>query len=452
MLRHLFHLFALEIVMEKLKLIIAREYMSMIGRKSFIVMTILLPVLMILVIALPLLIGYLNDAGSDVEQVAVIDETGRYAAAIENNDLYSFVPMRADSVGDPRAFYDKTSGSLAAVVVIPRDVDSTAQVTVYSDKTVNVSLKSHIARALSDTITQAHIAAYGVPNLQRMIDEANVDIDVKSVKWGEDGSETESSTEIAMVIGMVLAFLTYMFVLMYGAMIMNGVIEEKTNRIVEVIVSSCKPFQLMMGKIIGVALVGLTQMAIWAVVMAGITAITGSVLGVGALVDPSTAMTQANMPADATVDMDLVNVWNAVMSVNYGQILSCFVLYFIGGYLLYASLFAGFGSAVDQANDASQFTTPIILIMIVALYAGMACMENPSGPMAVWCSIIPFTSPIVMMVRLPYDVPFWQLALSIVLLYATAAGMIWIASRIYRTGILLYGKKTSFKEIVRWLK
>ena len=438
--------------MEKLKLIIAREYMSMIGRKSFIVMTILLPVLMILVIALPLLIGYLNDAGSDVEQVAVIDETGRYAAAIENNDLYSFVPMRADSVGDPRAFYDKTSGSLAAVVVIPRDVDSTAQVTVYSDKTVNVSLKSHIARALSDTITQAHIAAYGVPNLQRMIDEANVDIDVKSVKWGEDGSETESSTEIAMVIGMVLAFLTYMFVLMYGAMIMNGVIEEKTNRIVEVIVSSCKPFQLMMGKIIGVALVGLTQMAIWTVVMAGITAITGSVLGVGALVDPSTAMTQANMPADATVDMDLVNVWNAVMSVNYGQILSCFVLYFIGGYLLYASLFAGFGSAVDQANDASQFTTPIILIMIVALYAGMACMENPSGPMAVWCSIIPFTSPIVMMVRLPYDVPFWQLALSIVLLYATAAGMIWIASRIYRTGILLYGKKTSFKEIVRWLK
>ena len=438
--------------MEKLKLIIAREYMSMIGRKSFIVMTILLPVLMILIIALPLLIGYMNDAGSDVEQVAVIDETGRYAAAIENNDLYSFVPMRADSVGDPRAFYDKTSGSLAAVVVIPRDVDSTAQVTVYSDKTVNVSLKSHIARALSDTITQAHIAAYGVPNLQRMIDEANVDIDVKSVKWGEDGSETESSTEIAMVIGMVLAFLTYMFVLMYGAMIMNGVIEEKTNRIVEVIVSSCKPFQLMMGKIIGVALVGLTQMAIWAVVMAGITAITGSVLGVGALVDPSTAMTQANMPADATVDMDLVNVWNAVMSVNYGQILSCFVLYFIGGYLLYASLFAGFGSAVDQANDASQFTTPIILIMIVALYAGMACMENPSGPMAVWCSIIPFTSPIVMMVRLPYDVPFWQLALSIVLLYATAAGMIWIASRIYRTGILLYGKKTSFKEIVRWLK
>ena len=438
--------------MEKLKLIIAREYMSMIGRKSFIVMTILLPVLMILIIALPLLIGYLNDAGSDVEQVAVIDETGRYAAAIENNDLYSFVPMRADSVGDPRAFYDKTSGSLAAVVVIPRDVDSTAQVTVYSDKTVNVSLKSHIARALSDTITQAHIAAYGVPNLQRMIDEANVDIDVKSVKWGEDGSETESSTEIAMVIGMVLAFLTYMFVLMYGAMIMNGVIEEKTNRIVEVIVSSCKPFQLMMGKIIGVALVGLTQMAIWAVVMAGITAIAGSVLGVGALVDPGTAMAQANMPADATVDMDLVNVWNAVMSVNYGQILSCFVLYFIGGYLLYASLFAGFGSAVDQANDASQFTTPIILIMIVALYAGMACMENPSGPMAVWCSIIPFTSPIVMMVRLPYDVPFWQLALSIVLLYATAAGMIWIASRIYRTGILLYGKKTSFKEIVRWLK
>ena len=384
----------------------------------------------------------------------MIDETGRYAPAIGTTDLYEFVSMRADSVGDPHEFYDKAAGDLAAVVVIPRDVDSTAQVTIYSDKTVNVSLKSHIARAFSDTITQAHIASYGVPNLQRMIDEANVDVDVKSVKWSDDGSETESSTEIAMAIGLVLAFLTYMFVLMYGAMIMNGVIEEKTNRIVEVIVSSCKPFQLMMGKIIGVALVGLTQLAIWVVIMAIISAVAGGVMGINLMSMSSPGMSPDTMAAmnEAADGDSMRSVVQALLSVNYGQILSCFVLYFIGGYLLYASLFAGFGSAVDQANDASQFTTPIILIMIVALYAGMACVENPNGPMAMWCSIIPFTSPIVMMVRLPYDVPFWQLALSIVLLYATAAAMIWVAARIYRTGILLYGKKTSFKEIVRWLK
>ena len=437
--------------MEKLKLIIAREYMSTVSSKSFIVMTILMPVLMILIIAVPLVIGYLNDAGSDVETVAVIDETGRYGQAIEATDLYRFVPLRADTVGDAREFYNKSQGSLAAVVVIPRDVDSTAQVTIYSENTVNVSLKSHIGRTLSDTITQAHIASYGVPNLQKMIDDANVDIDVKSVKWGDDGSETESSTEIAMAIGLALAFLTYMFVLMYGAMIMNGVIEEKTNRIVEVIVSSCKPFQLMMGKIIGVALVGLTQLAVWTVVMGILATVAGTVMGVNLLA------TSPNLPADAMAEVqnsgfDISGVLKAVMSVNYGQIFTCFLLYFIGGYLLYAALFAAFGSAVDQASDASQFTSPIILIMIVALYAGMACIENPNGPMAVWCSIIPFTSPIVMMVRLPYDVPFWQLALSIVALFATAAAMVWVAARIYRTGILLYGKKTSFKEIMRWIK
>ena len=439
--------------MEKLKLIIAREYMSTVSSKSFIVMTILMPLLMILIIAVPLAIGYLNDAGSDVEKVAVIDETGRYGQAIGATDLYEFVAMRGDTVGDPREFYDKADGSLAAVVVIPRDVDSTAQVTIYSDKTVNMSLKSHISRALSDTITQAHIAAYGVPNLQKMIDEANVDVDVKSVKWSDDGSETESSTEIAMVIGMILAFLTYMFVLMYGAMIMNGVIEEKTNRIVEVIVSSCKPFQLMMGKIIGVALVGLTQLVIWTVVMGIITAVAGAVLGVNLLtMSPSSMSPEAMAAMNEAQGFDLSGVLQAVMGVNYGQIFTCFVLYFIGGYLLYAALFAAFGSAVDQASDASQFTSPIIIIMIVALYAGMACIENPNGPMAVWCSIIPFTSPVVMMVRLPYDVPLWQLALSVVLLFATAAALVWVAARIYRTGILLYGKKTSFKEILRWIK
>ncbi len=439
--------------MEKLKLIIAREYMSTVSSKSFIVMTILMPVLMLLIVAVPLAIGYLNDAGSDVEKVAVIDETGRYGQAIKATDLFEFVTLRGDTVGDPRQFYDKASGSLAAVVVIPRDVDSTAQVTVFSDKTVNMSLKSHIARSLSDTITQAHIAAYGVPNLQKMIDEANVDVDVKSVKWSDDGSETESSTEIAMVIGMILAFLTYMFVLMYGAMIMNGVIEEKTNRIVEVIVSSCKPFQLMMGKIIGVALVGLTQLAIWTVVMGVITSVVGAVLGVNLLtMSPSSMSPEAMAAMNEAQGFDMSGVLQAVMGVNYLQIFTCFVLYFIGGYLLYAALFAAFGSAVDQSSDASQFTSPIIIIMIVALYAGMACIENPNGPMAVWCSIIPFTSPVVMMVRLPYDVPFWQLALSVVLLFATAAALVWVAARIYRTGILLYGKKTSFKEILRWIK
>ena len=275
---------------------------------------------------------------------------------------------------------------------------------------------------------------------------------IKSIKWDETGKEQEQSAEIASVLGMILAFLTYTFVLSYGAMIMNSVIEEKTNRIVEVIVSSCKPMELMMGKIIGVGLVGLTQFAIWVVLLG----IAGSVLGMlglgaGAVASPEAMTAGMNLP-QGSVDTELSGIISALTSINYVSLLGNFVIYFIGGYLLYASLFAGFGSAVDQASDSSQFTMPIILIMVVALYAGVACIENPSGPMAVWCSIIPFTSPIVMMVRLPFDVPWWQLLLSIALLYATALLCIWISARIYRTGILLYGKKRSLKEVVKWIK
>lgn len=441
--------------MNKLKLIIAREYMSMVGRKSFLIMTILIPLLMIACVLLPIGIGYLNNEGSDTETVAVIDETGRYGSALTDTDLFQFVPMRGDSVGDPHEFFTHSGGNLAAIVIIPARIDSLHQITVYSDKTINASLKMALGSQLSDTLTRAHVESYGVPGLQKMIDESSVEVDVKSVKWGEDGSETESSSEIAMGIGFVLSFLIYMFVLMYGAMIMNGVIEEKTNRIVEVIVSSCKPFQLMMGKIIGVALVGLTQLAIWIVVMIILSIVAGGFLGLS-MTDTLTGANAGSQAIQASLEAsgnaDMTQIVQAILSVNYTAILISFVFYFIGGYLLYAALFAAFGSAVDQANDASQFTTPVIIIMIIALYAGMACIENPNGPMALWCSMIPFTSPIVMMVRLPYDVPLWQLALSILLLFATAALMVWIASRIYRTGILLYGKKTNYLDIFKWIK
>jgi ABC-2 type transport system permease protein len=216
--------------------------------------------------------------------------------------------------------------------------------------------------------------------------------------------------------------------------------------------------ELMMGKIIGVGLVGLTQFAIWVVLLGIGYLVLGLVAGGAMAVSNPEAITAGmNLPggtdmASGMVDSTMSEVMTALASINWLSLLGNFVIYFIGGYLLYASLFAGFGSAVDQASDSSQFTMPIILIMIIALYAGIACIENPSGPMAVWCSIIPFTSPVVMMVRLPFDVPWWQLLLSIVLLYATAFACIWISARIYRTGILLYGKKRTFKEVLKWVK
>ena len=434
--------------MNKLRLIIAREYMSIVGRKSFIFMTIGLPLLFILVAAVPAILAYFNDKGSDTQQIAVIDETGRYAAALHSDEMYNFVAVRGDTVTNAREFYDKAGGGLDAIVIIPRNVDSTGVVNIFSEGTITPALASTVRSALTDTIENAHLADMGIPNLQEMIDKAHVDVDVRSIKWSEQG-EQESSTDAAMGLGLLLSFITYMFVLMYGAMIMTSVIEEKTNRIVEVVVSSCRPFQLMLGKIIGVGLVGLTQMAIWIALLAIVGTIAGSALGISSM--PTDAISAEQMASAA--DMGAIeSIMRQTLSINYGPIILNFVLYFIGGYLLYSSLFAGLGSAVDQASDSSQFTTPVILIMIIALYAGIACMDNPSGPMAVWCSIIPFTSPVVMMVRLPFGVPTWQLLLSIGLLFATALAIVWIAARIYRRGILHYGQKTSFGTLFKWIK
>ena len=420
--------------MNKLLLIIQREYMSLVARKSFIVITILVPFLFIIIASIPVLTSKLNSASSSLETVTVIDETGRLSGVISDNEQFRFIPLRGEpGTTNVKRFFDQSGESMSALVVIPANVLDSAKVNIYSKSTVNMALVDHVTDCLNDTLTSVKLATMGVPDLDKIVREAQVDIDVNSVKLADDGSESESSTTAAMLLGMVLSLITYIFVLTYGAMIMNSVIEEKTNRIVEVIVSSCKPFQLMMGKIIGVALVGLTQFLIWAILIS--VAVGG--LGISLANDPMS---------------DLAVVFNAIQSVNLVSIFTCFVVYFLGGYLLYASLFAGFGSAVDQASDASQFTSPIIIVMVVALYAGIGCMENPNGSMAMWCSMIPFTSPIVMMVRLPYDVPFWQIAVSVALLYGTAFGLVWVSSRIYRIGILRYGKKFTFKEIMGWVK
>ena len=434
--------------MNKLRLIIAREYMSIVGRKSFIFMTLGMPLLFILIMAVPIGLAWLNDKGSDTQQIAVIDETGRYAAALKSDDMYNFVAIKGDTVTNAREFYDKAGGSLNAVIIIPRDVDSTGVVNIFSEGTITPALVSSVRNVLSDTIETAHLTAMGIPNIQEMVDKAHVDVDVRSIKWSEAGGEQESSTDVAMGLGLMLSIFTYMFVLMYGAMIMNSVIEEKTNRIVEVVVSSCRPFQLMLGKIIGVGLVGLTQMAIWIALLAIVGTVAGSAFGLNSMASPD-AIAAAGAAANAE-GMD--GFMREVMSINFMPIIVNFILYFIGGYMLYSALFAGLGSAVDQASDSSQFTTPVILIMLIAFYAGMACMENPSGPTAVWCSIIPFTSPVVMMIRLPFGVPFWQLVLSLALLFGTALAITWLAARIYRRGILHYGKKASFKDLFKWMK
>lgn len=432
----------------KLRLIIGREYLSLAGRKSFIVMTLLIPVLVLLCSMLPILFMYINEqASGETKTIAIIDETCQYAQAVKPLDGYRFVPLTGQKGSDARAFYNHAKESVEAVVVIPADVLQKPTVTIFSESVANITLREHLNDCLRDTLTKAKVASYGVPDLQRMIDESQVNVNVETIKWTADGEENQAFGEFASGIGLMLSITIYMFVIMYGAMIMNSVIEEKTNRIVEVMVSSCKPFELMMGKIVGVGLVGLTQFAIWVILFGAIGSFASMSLSAMATHETTAAAQYADFDPST-----MKEIFNAIMSIDYGRIIIAFLLYFIGGYMLYASLFAAFGSAVDQASDASQFQTPIIIVMMIALYAGIASATNPDGQMAVWCSMIPFTSPVVMMVRLPYDVPLWQIALSLVMLFVTAALLVWVSARIYRTGILLYGKKYSWTEVMRWIK
>ena len=435
--------------MKKLGLIIAREYMSIVGRKSFIIMTFLLPFLIIAIGSVPVLMSILNNSGDQTQQIAVIDETGQYAAALTSDNLYNFVAVKGEAGTNAREFYDKSNGSVSAVIVIPRDVETSAQVSIYSENAVAPALISSVSNALTDTIQNARLAAKGIPNLQQIIDETNIDLDVRSVTWEQDGKEKESSTEAAVAIGMILAFIIYMFVFMNGNLVMSNVVEEKTNRIVEVVVSSCRPFHLMLGKIIGVGLSGLTQMVIWIILLSIAGTVAGNVLGLSGTVTPEMMSAGAAAPEMDNFASDAIR---QILSINYTPIIINFLLYFIGGYLLYSAIFAALGSAVDQASDSAQFLWPVTLIMIIAIYAAIGCAENPNGPMAFWCSMIPFTSPIVMMIRLPYDVPLWQMVLSHALLFGTALAIVWIAARIYRRGILHYGQKASFKDLFKWIK
>ena len=438
--------------MDKLRLIIAREYMSIVGRKSFIILTLLLPFLIIAVASVPMLIAMMNESGSEdqIQHIAVIDETGKYGSSLTSDKMYNFEVVNGYNADNAREYYEDSKDIISAYIIIPRDVETSAQVNIYSENTITPALVSMVNHALTDTIQNALLESKGIPNLKKILDETSVNLDVRNVILQEDGNEKESSTGAAMGLGMALAFIIYMFVIICGSMIMNNVIEEKTNRIVEVVVSSCRPFHLMLGKIIGVGLSGLTQIGVWIIMFIIAGALAGNVFGMSGTATPD--MMGAGAAAAPEVENFANDAIRQMLSINYLPIIVNFLLYFIGGYLLYGALFAALASAVDQASDTSQFMWPVIMIILIAMYAAMGCAENPNGPMAFWCSMIPFTSPIVMMIRLPYDVPIWQMVLSHVLLFGTALLIIWCAGRIYRRGILHYGQKASFKDLFKWLK
>ncbi|MBP5763541.1 MAG: ABC transporter permease [Bacteroidales bacterium] len=448
--------------MNKLFLIIQREYVQMVCKKSFIITTILVPILSIVLCGvLPVMLSGVKS--EEKKNVAIVDQNPEapFAALMTEDDEFRYINISAlptdSTLLDAHALYEsaRENQDIYALVVIPDRFVDNPNYNIYSEKSVNANLERNINACLQDAVRAKRIESYGIDSLESVIKHCSPRIKSTNIKWSESGEENLSSADLSMILGFALAMLTYMFVIIYGALIMNSVVEEKTNRIVEVIVSTCKPIQLMLGKIVGVALVGLTQLILWGILLG----IVGMIFGISTMATVGQDMSQAATDPAVTQAVQEIQqssefskIVQMVLSVNYTQIFICFLLYFIGGYLLYASLFAAFGSAVDQASDASQFTAPIMMIMIFALYAGMFCMSNPDGPLAFWCSMIPFTSPVVMMIRLPYDLPWYELAGSLALLFLTAFGILWLSARIYRTGILMYGRKFTFKEIVRWVR
>jgi len=385
----------------------------------------------------------------EVKNIAVIDNTGKYVSFFQDTESFRFINTEK-SLEDYRNSPDK---ELFAILSITDDLlKNPKAATLYSEKQIPGDLSRLVNQTLRKELEDEKLNSFNIPQLKEIIEESKVNFSVQTIKWSGDGKEGASSAAVASVIGLVFMMVIYGFVIAYGSMVMQGVMEEKTNRIVELMISSVRPFDLMMGKIIGIALVGITQLFLWGIMSSGLIAIGTFIMGGG--VDPSVMeqgmMLQQGMNIEG---MEKINdILQIIHSINFFKIGLFFILYFIGGYLLYASIFAAIGSAVDQQEDTNQFMAPILIFMVFAIYAGMYSMDNPDGPLAFWCSMIPFTSPVVMMIRIAFDAPLWELILSVGILFITAIAITWFSAKIYRVGILMYGKKPSIKEMIGWIK
>lgn len=446
--------------MGNLGIIIGREYFTRVKKPSFIILTLLMPFLMAAVVFIPVLFSIVKDSVD--KEVVVIDKTGKYTDLFINAQLndstkadgYVFLPATQGIEG-----YRNENSEIEAVIYITDDLSKNPKACrIYSKGEIQHELQTYVENLLYDQIRLDKLRAYNIPELDNIIKNVEANFSVTTVKWSDDGSETISSGAIAMILGLITALMIYMFVLSYGAMVMQGVMEEKTSRIVEVIVGSVKPFHLMMGKILGVMFVGFTQLIIWGAMLAAILTAASFVLSgtLDADTMQQTAMAAGGAEQQAVVQEIENNGFNAMfesfMNMPLFELGLLFILYFLGGYILYSSFYAAIGASVNSQEDSSQFMMPMVIIMIIALYGAMGSLDNTNGPLAFWASLFPLTSPIVMMVRIPFGVPLWQEVLSITLLYATALLFVWAAGRIYRVGILMYGKKPTFSELIKWIR
>lgn len=450
--------------MNKIPVIIKREYLTRVRKKSFIIMTILAPVLFAAIIILPTV--FMMNEGEEHKKIAVVeDRTDIFKGVLKNTKSTEFVYLEDDNIEDLKKTFDQ-EGYYGILYISPEIVNVPNAVQLISRKQPPIGVLQYIENSLEKEIERQKLMNYNIENLDEIMKNVDTRVSIQTIKIDDSGNVKETSTDIAMILAYLGGFLMYMLVFIFGSQVMRGVIEEKTNRVVEVIISSVKPVQLMMGKIIGIALVGLTQFLIWVILTIGIAGVIRSTVltktdaaEIAQTVSKNlmTENQQIQIPGQTQAESnpqmaEFTKLFNSAMNQPWLLIIFSFIFYFITGYLLYASIFAAIGSAVDNETETQQFMLPITIPIVLALMVAMGTMQNPESPLALWFSIIPLTSPIVMMARIPFGVPVWQLIISMALMVVTFIAFVWMAAKIYRTGILMYGKKTSWKELWKWLR
>ncbi len=436
--------------MNKINIIIAREFNERVRKKSFIITTILMPVLMIAMMAAPTLMMIF--AKGETKTLLVIDRSGIVAPQLTGDDDVVF------ETSDLTTEEARSRTDRFGVLWIGDDiVDNPSNVKLYTNSSSSMSLESSISSQMEKIIERERLKRYDIDNLEQIMKDVKASVTLTTYRndLAADGEEKEAtSSGAAYMMGIVLGMMLYMFLIIYGSMVMTSVIEEKGSRVLDVLVSSVPPFQLMMGKILGVASVAVAQIAIWAVLVCGVGAVVlPAVMPDDVMQSVEAVQSGAITSAEAGMDSDILSAVSlATDPVRIVMMFVWLLLFLVGGFLFYSAMFAAVGSSVDSIQDAQQLQTPVTIPIILAIILAMSVFNDPNSSLAVWASMIPFTSPVVMMARIPFDIAAWQIVLSLVLLYTSVAGMAWAAGKIYRVGIFMHGKKPSFKELLSWIR
>lgn len=440
--------------------VIGREYSTRVRKKGFLLTTFLVPVIM--VVCIVVLMFMVTNVKEKTKVVAVVDESGIVFSHLKSSEVVSFQDFSEVALEEVKANLS-TLGLDGVLSISALDANKSVQAVFTSVKPVGMGLTENMSRYIDDAIEEYRIKSYEIEGLEDIVNSIKSDVRISTYTLDESGKEKVSESGVNSILSMVLGIFIFLFITMFGSMVMSAVIEEKTSRVVEVLISSVKATELMFGKIIGVALVALTQFFLWVVLSVVLIGATMGIMApkmmesvdaqaiVAAMPEGSSQM-EAMTQVLAQGDGELADVLGTLAGLNIGQMILYFLVFFLLGYLLYASLFAAIGSAVENEGDSNQLQLPVTVPLMIAYFIALYAFNAPDSNIALWGSLIPFTSPIVMLARIPFGVPAWQIILSVVLLLLTTAACAWLSAKIYKVGILMYGKKTTYKDLWKWLK